>query len=92
MIFDRQAADANLAKLPEVAAARHPTDRTPILIRRGLQGFFAAPWPGFDPDDFNRRYGVTPAQREAMLCGSLFGWHVPGADTARHADAEDEAP
>jgi len=29
----------------------------------------------------NVRLGVTSSQQEAMRVGSMFGWHVPGADT-----------
>ncbi len=31
--------------------------------------------------------GITPAQQEAMLVGSMFGWDVPGADPD-HYDKE----
>lgn len=31
-------------------------------------------------DRLNELEGVTPAQASAMAVGSMFGWHVPGAD------------
>lgn len=34
--------------------------------------------------EFNKRLGVTPAQRDAMEVGSMFGWDVPGADPKKY--------
>lgn len=71
--------NATIDKLPLICAARLPSTGEPIYLRRGEQGY----WPAgsdVDPDDFNQALGVTPAQREAMLAGSMFGWHTPGAD------------
>jgi hypothetical protein len=69
-----------LADLPKVCAARKPDDNTPIIIRRGEPGYHPAPRQDFDVDGFNSRHNVTAAQVEAMLAGSMFGFHVPGAD------------
>jgi len=38
-------------------------------------------------NSLNKSRGVTPAQREAMTAGSMFGWHVPAANTDNY-DAE----
>jgi hypothetical protein len=75
----QRSAHHNLAKLPGLCAARHPIDATPILISAGEQGHYRA-FTGFDVDGFNARHKITPAHVEAMMAGSLFGWHVPGAD------------
>lgn len=71
-----------LAKLPPMCAARAPGTDEPILIKRGVQGYW--PWHG-DVDRFNARHGVDWMQVEAMLCGSMFGWDCPAADPDTHA-------
>lgn len=38
-------------------------------------------------DELNEADQVTPAQREAMFAGSVFGFDVPAADPARYDDA-----
>ena len=68
-----------LKKLPVECASRLPADKSPILIRRGVAGYWPM-HPGFDPDAFNARNEITPAQVQAMEIGSMFGWDCPGAD------------
>ena len=72
-----------LADLPEYCWALNPTDSTPILIRKGQRGYWPAP-RDVDVDALNRRVKVTPAQREAMLYGSVFGFDAPIADPLQH--------
>ena len=67
-----------LADLPKLCALRNLTDGKPIIVKRGETGYWPA--PNIDPDAFNARRGITPAQVEAMRIGSMFGFHVPGAD------------
>lgn len=67
--------------LPEVCATRDRVTKRPILIVRGEPGYYAAP-ADTDPDGFNQRRGITEAQVQAMECGSMWGWDVPGADPA----------
>jgi hypothetical protein len=50
-----------------------------IGIRRGEPGYFPIKSP-HSADWHNTLEGVTPAQREAMFAGSVFGWAVPAAD------------
>lgn len=85
--------DRNMAKLPEVCYAQKAGERRKVvLLKRGETGY----WPlNADRDaefpdeasaskfvhEFNARLEVTPAQREAMINGSIFGcWHTEGAD------------
>ena len=87
----RTQADANIDLLPERAFSLHPSRGILIELRRGESGFI--PWtvgaaaPG-EPiptnaeiaRGMNRALGVTEAEAEAMLNGSMFGWHVPAAN------------
>lgn len=64
-------------RLPEKCLATNPgTDET-IIIVRGERGYH--PFPGKDARAYNARHGISDAVVEAMLIGSMFGWHVPGA-------------
>ena len=57
-----------------------------IVINKGEPGYTptARYGDGVTPreavDAANKAMGVTRAQEEAMVAGSMFGWHVPGAD------------
>jgi hypothetical protein len=74
-------AQINLAKLPAQCAARHPSSGKPILIVAGEVGFHPISPDDFDVEGFNNRSGVTHAQVEAMLIGSMF------ADPGKYPDA-----
>lgn len=71
--------------LPEVCYARNPADNSPVILKRGVIGY----WParqGVIPEVENERMGVNVAQEEAMMCGSIAGFHVPGADPLNYTD------
>jgi len=83
----------NLAKLPASCFAVLLTTGELIQIRAGEKGYYrlGQRWPereasnkGITLDAFadflNEEDGVTKAQREAMECGSMWGWEVPGAN------------
>lgn len=70
---------AVLQDLPEFCASRLNTTGQPILLKRGHRGY----WPtrhDLNVETFNESAGVTAAQIEAMQCGSMCGFDVPGAD------------
>lgn len=76
-----------LSKLPPQSFATLPGNAKLVIgIHRGVPGY--TPLNMHDTAEeaeaqakrLNDRRGVTNAQREAMLVGSMFGWHVPGAD------------
>ena len=83
--------------LPEMCFSVLPDTGALICIKRGESGYYPSDWSTGDRerniqirDDANESMGVTDAQRKAMEAGSMFGWHVPGADPAAYQ--EQEAP
>lgn len=62
------------------------------LVTPGERGFspIYSPLPIADIDAIvARKYATrapTPAEREAALVGSMFGWDCPGADPARYTE------
>jgi hypothetical protein len=84
--------------IPEVCYAFLEEESAVIGILRGQPGYRI---PGNLPDQAresssigkawvdrqNDKMGVTPAQREAMAAGSMFGWHLPIADPEKFPTA-----
>lgn len=76
-----------LSKLPAVSYDVLPSNPKQVIgIHRGVPGYSPLHIHNTAEDAetqvarLNERKGVTSAQREAMLAGSMFGWHVPAAD------------
>lgn len=64
-----------------------------VLVKQYEKGYFKTDYDvgnrrkNMETADFlNRKYGITPAQKEALLCGSLFGWHHAAADPQEYYD------
>lgn len=79
------------AQLPECAYIDNRLTRrvehcsAPVLkVMRNLRGYEPVYRAGADADALNGAAGVTPAQREAMFAGSLFGWSTALADPAAY--------
>lgn len=86
-IIERRAeARDNLDHLPPVAFAVLPGRDQLIQLRRGQCGYYPVTATRGDltleqhAERLNAELGVTADQAEAMLIGSMFGWHVPAAN------------
>lgn len=74
--------------IPSSAMAIIPSNGDLVMIRRGMTGYFPSDWNA--PGDRKRneetaafqnaQHELTKAQCAAMVCGSMFGWDVPGAN------------
>jgi hypothetical protein len=78
--------------LPDVCYVFEPSVGYGLCaLKRGTKGFYPVKdYPHANQDlcdRLNNRLGVTKAQREAMLAGSMFGWHIPAADPATYEQA-----
>ncbi len=81
--------------LPETCFSILPGSGALIIIKRGESGYYLSDWSTSEvehnrelADYNNERLGVTPAQRQAMECGSMYGWDTPGADPSAYETAE----
>ena len=79
--------------LPEQCCSILPSTGELIVIKRGERGYYRSEWNTDSREenkniaDFtNSRMGITPAQLEAMICGSMCGWDVPGAQPQFYLD------
>lgn len=77
----------SLTRLPDLCWSVLPGEGTLICIKKGEHGYFPSDWSTGDraqnrylADYNNRRRGITPAQEQAMLAGSMHGWDIPMAD------------
>ena len=82
----KAAAAENMSKLPELAYAAVAGEAVLCVVKRGEKGYHRTDYAIGKRDvrkfvdAMNRRLKVSGAQREAMINGSIFGWHVPGAN------------
>lgn len=73
--------------LPEVCFSILPSTGDVIIIKHGKSGYYRCEYSTEDKafnrefaNDRNANLGVSKAQVEAMLAGSMYGWDVPAAD------------
>ena len=81
-------------RLPEMCLSVLPSDGTLICVIRGEQGYHSSEWNTGDPernrriaDYHNQKRGITTAQEQAMVNGSIFGWDIPSADPKSYEKA-----
>tara|TARA_R100000152_G_C6665477_1_gene103206 strand:- start:113 stop:418 length:306 start_codon:yes stop_codon:yes gene_type:complete len=69
--------------LPSWCFVKNYSDNKLTVVKRNEMGhnpFFGMLISIEKINDANEMIGVTPEQSQAMQVGSMFGWHVPGAD------------
>lgn len=78
---------------PAAAVALLADDCAVAIVRNNCAGYWLIALADDKPSAaaqiaaINLALGVTPAQREALLAGSLFGFHTPAADPASYTPA-----
>ena len=73
-------------ELPDMCYSTLPSNGDIIIIKCGERGNYRCEYTTNDTEynrefasDRNIKLGVTRAQEEAMLAGSMFGWNTPAA-------------
>lgn len=73
--------------LPEFCYSVLGTTGELIIIKNGEDGYYRTDYSTNDKsenlklkDYYNEMLRVSPVQEKCMKAGSMFGWHVPGAD------------
>lgn len=74
-------------QLPDVCYTILESTGQLIHIIKGKEGYGIPAWNTDSAEEnrkladlFNEQLGITPAQKQAMEVGSMFGWNTPGAD------------
>ena len=80
-------------ELPEFYFFVLPDTGELVTIKSNEHGYYHSDWSTNDKvrnqeiaDFQNRKLGITPAQRQAMECGSMFGWKSLGANPQLYMD------
>jgi hypothetical protein len=78
-------------ELPKYCFSILPSSGEMIRIVRGETGYYPCNSAGLSQEnirikvnDKNQMRGITRAQEEAMLAGSMFGWDAPAANPLRY--------
>ncbi|WP_300688999.1 DUF4314 domain-containing protein [uncultured Oscillibacter sp.] len=88
-----------MRRLPDYCLSVLPSDGSLICIQRGEQGYHPSSWNTDNPernrriaDYHNQKRGITKAQEQAMVNGSLFGWDTPAADPRTYQQDQPQPP
>lgn len=80
--------------LPELCYSVLPSTGELICIKRGESGYYPSGSNVMNAESnknmanyLNEQLKISAAQRTAMEIGSMYGWHVPGADPKTHEAA-----
>jgi rare lipoprotein A (peptidoglycan hydrolase) len=79
-----------VSNLPNICYVKNEETGATVLVRANVRGYFDVTRhvdPKSSADDLNAMIGVTKAQAAAMKVGSMFGFHVPGANPANYDEA-----
>lgn len=75
------------SSLPEQCYVFIQSENKIGIVNKGEQGYTDSKFGNGTPkenrrrcDEMNKQLGVTKAQAEAMMAGSMFGWHTQAAD------------
>ena len=78
-------------QLPDLCWSVSQPEGKLICLKKGEQGYFPSEWETGDPvqnrriaDYNNEKRGITKAQEEAMVAGSMFGWDSPAANPQKY--------
>lgn len=91
--------DPNFSKrLPELCWSVLPGEGSLIYIKRGEDGYHLAKEQTVNPeinrylaDHYNQKHGISKAQENAMVIGSMFGWDKPLADPSAYEALEEQS-
>ncbi len=80
-----------LSSLPVIAFATLAVSGETIAICRGEPSHYRVETTK-TAEELNTLYGVSPAQAQAMLAGTTFGWHTRLADPEQYDTAGNPLP